>query len=160
MEGAQYDPRMTMPGCPTASGAAPARMAPLLAHALVTAVVLALMLLGGGAGPSTAAAAPTSTPAPAPHSSNWAVLVSTSRYWLNYRHIVNTMSVYHVVKRLGIPDSNILLMAADDIACNARNAFPAQLFNNESHRLDVYGQDVEVDYRGYELTVQDRKSVV
>lgn len=30
---------------------------------------------------------------------------------------------------------------------------PAQLFNNESHALDVYGQDVEVDYRGYEVTV-------
>lgn len=39
------------------------------------------------------------------------------------------------------------------MACNARNPFPAQLFNNESHLLDVYGNDVEVDYRGYEVTV-------
>lgn len=44
------------------------------------------------------------------HESNWAVLVSTSRFWLNYRHIVNTMSIYHVIKRLGIPDCNIILM--------------------------------------------------
>lgn len=85
------------------------------------------------------------------HSNNWAVLVSTSRSWLNYRHIVNAMSIYHVVKRLGIPDSNIVLMAPDDMACNPRNPLPARLFNNESHRLDVYGQDVEVDYRGYEV---------
>ncbi|GIL77306.1 hypothetical protein Vretifemale_6785 [Volvox reticuliferus] len=89
------------------------------------------------------------------HESNWAVLVSTSRFWLNYRHIVNTMSIYHVVKRLGIPDSNIILMIPDDMACNARNPLPAQLFNNESHLLDVYGQDVEVDYRGYEVTVSN-----
>ncbi|GIL63627.1 hypothetical protein Vafri_17666 [Volvox africanus] len=89
------------------------------------------------------------------HESNWAVLVSTSRFWLNYRHIVNTMSIYHVVKRLGIPDSNIILMIPDDMACNARNPLPAQLFNNESHWLDVYGQDVEVDYRGYEVTVSN-----
>ncbi len=39
------------------------------------------------------------------------------------------------------------------MACNARNPLPAQLFNNDSHVLDVYGQDVEVDYRGYEVTV-------
>ncbi|EFJ48837.1 hypothetical protein VOLCADRAFT_60020 [Volvox carteri f. nagariensis] len=89
------------------------------------------------------------------HENNWAVLVSTSRFWLNYRHIVNTMSIYHVVKRLGIPDSNIILMIPDDMACNARNPLPAQLFNNESHLLDVYGQDVEVDYRGYEVTVSN-----
>ncbi|KXZ48620.1 hypothetical protein GPECTOR_26g523 [Gonium pectorale] len=63
------------------------------------------------------------------------------------------MSIYHVVKRLGIPDSNIILMVPDDMACNPRNPLPAQLFNNESRRLDVYGQDVEVDYRGYEVTV-------
>jgi len=58
------------------------------------------------------------------HTNNWAVLVSscqlvftvrsrertnflqicTSRYWFNYRHIANTLSIYHSVKRLGIPD--------------------------------------------------------
>eukprot|EP00198_Chlamydomonas_reinhardtii_P008214 XP_001697551.1 predicted protein [Chlamydomonas reinhardtii] len=98
-------------------------------------------------------AQPSSASLSSRHSNNWAVLVSTSRFWLNYRHIVNTMSIYHVVKRLGIPDSNIILMIPDDMACNPRNPLPAQLFNNESRKLDVYGQDVEVDYRGYEVTV-------
>jgi hypothetical protein len=32
------------------------------------------------------------------HTSNWAVLVSTSRYWLNYRHSANIMSVYRALK--------------------------------------------------------------
>ena len=50
------------------------------------------------------------------HSSNWAVLVCASRYWFNYRHIANTLSMYRTVKRLGIPDSNIILMLADDMA--------------------------------------------
>ena len=36
--------------------------------------------------------------------------MSTSRYWFNYRHIANTLSFYHTVKRLGIPDSQIILM--------------------------------------------------
>nr|XP_008517252.1 PREDICTED: GPI-anchor transamidase [Equus przewalskii] len=38
------------------------------------------------------------------HTNNWAVLVCTSRFWFNYRHVANTLSVYRSVKRLGIPD--------------------------------------------------------
>eukprot|EP00775_Hariotina_reticulata_P007320 gene7320-7532_t len=89
------------------------------------------------------------------HTSNWAVLVCTSKYWYNYRHIANTLSFYRTVKRLGIPDSNIILMLAEDVACNPRNAYPSQVFNDESHRLNVYGDNVEVDYRGYEVTVEN-----
>jgi hypothetical protein len=83
------------------------------------------------------------------------VLVATSKYWYNYRHIANTLSFYRTVKRLGIPDSNIILMLAEDVACNARNAYPSQVFNDESHSLNVYGSNVEVDYRGYEVTVEN-----
>jgi hypothetical protein len=125
------------------------------------------------------------------HTNNWAVLVDTSRFWYNYRHASNTLTIYrHValvpscslplnlsvppprkpcqgfqggaattgmlwlwgcalnqersmrtslsplkpewtngrtVKRLGIPDSNIIMMLADDMACNARNSYPGQV---------------------------------
>ena len=61
------------------------------------------------------------------HTSNWAVLVATSKYWYNYRHIANTLSFYRTVKRLGIPDSNIILMLAEDVACNPRNAYPSKV---------------------------------
>ncbi|KAL1918941.1 uncharacterized protein VTP21DRAFT_2322 [Calcarisporiella thermophila] len=89
------------------------------------------------------------------HTNNWAVLVCTSRFWFNYRHIANTLSMYRTVKRLGIPDSNIILMLADDVACDARNVFPATVFNNAGRYLDLYGENVEVDYRGYEVTVEN-----
>ncbi|KAG0237633.1 glycosylphosphatidylinositol anchor biosynthesis [Actinomortierella wolfii] len=89
------------------------------------------------------------------HTNNWAVLVCTSRFWFNYRHIANTLSMYRTVKRLGIPDSNIIMMLADDVACNPRNIFPATVFNNKDRRLDLYGENVEVDYRGYEVTVEN-----
>ena len=65
------------------------------------------------------------------HTNNWAVLVDTSRFWFNYRHVANVLSIYRSVKRLGIPDSNIILMVADDMACNPRNPRPATVFNNE-----------------------------
>uniref|UniRef100_A0A5F8GM00 GPI-anchor transamidase n=1 Tax=Monodelphis domestica TaxID=13616 RepID=A0A5F8GM00_MONDO len=89
------------------------------------------------------------------HTNNWAVLVCTSRFWFNYRHVANTLSVYRSVKRLGIPDSHIVLMLADDMACNSRNPKPATVFSHKNMELNVYGDDVEVDYRSYEVTVEN-----
>ena len=34
-------------------------------------------------------------------------------------------------------------------------AFPATVFNNQDHRVDLYGDSIEVDYRGYEVTVEN-----
>ena len=62
---------------------------------------------------------------------------------------------YRTVKRLGIPDSNIILMLADDAACNSRNHFPGCVFANRGHALDLYSENIEVDYRGYEVTVEN-----
>ncbi|TYK28784.1 GPI-anchor transamidase isoform X1 [Cucumis melo var. makuwa] len=112
-----------------------------------------LILLGLGVlGNCMAYASPSET---AMHTNNWAVLVCTSRYWFNYRHMANTLSLYRTVKRLGIPDERIILMLADDIACNPRNKYPAEVFNNENHKINLYGDNVEVDYRGYEVTVEN-----
>ena len=89
------------------------------------------------------------------HTNNWAVIVDTSRFWFNYRHAANALSIYRSVKRLGIPDSHIILMLSDDMACNARNPKPGTVFNNENEMINLYGDDVEVDYRGYEVTVEN-----
>lgn len=89
------------------------------------------------------------------HTNNWAVLVSTSRFWFNYRHMANVLSMYRTVKRLGIPDSQIILMLADDVSCNPRNTFPGTVYNNADRGLDLYGDNIEVDYRGYEVTVEN-----
>ncbi|MCJ1477438.1 glycosylphosphatidylinositol anchor biosynthesis [Lambiella insularis] len=89
------------------------------------------------------------------HTSNWAVLVSTSRFWFNYRHLANVLSLYRTVKRLGIPDSQILLLLPDDMACNPRNAFAGSVYNNAGRQIDLYGSNIEVDYRGYEVTVEN-----
>ncbi|KAK2464518.1 hypothetical protein APHAL10511_003497 [Amanita phalloides] len=89
------------------------------------------------------------------HTNNWAVLVCASRYWFNYRHMANALGMYRTVKRLGIPDSNIILMLADDASCNARNKFPGSVYANPGRHLDLYGDNIEVDYRGYEVTVEN-----
>lgn len=89
------------------------------------------------------------------HTNNWAVLVCSSRYWFNYRHVANVLSMYRSVKRLGLPDSRILLMLADDMACNSRNPKPGVVRNNADQHINIYGDDIEVDYRGYDVTVHN-----
>ena len=86
---------------------------------------------------------------------NWAVLVCTSRFWFNYRHTANTLSIYHTIKKLGIPDNQIILMLAEDSACNARNTFPGTVYNDGKLSTNLYGDNVEVDYRGYEASVDN-----
>lgn len=49
--------------------------------------------------------------------------------------------------------SQIILMVADDMACNPRNPRPATVFNNVNQNINVYGDNVEVDYRGYEVCI-------
>jgi phosphatidylinositol glycan class K len=80
--------------------------------------------------------------------------VDTSRFWFNYRHAANVYSMYRTIKKLGIPDSHIILMVADGMACDAQNPLPAQVYNDERRSVNVYGTEIEVDYRGYEVTAE------
>jgi glycosylphosphatidylinositol transamidase (GPIT) subunit GPI8 len=100
------------------------------------------------------------------HTNNWAVIACTSSYWFNYRHVSNALSVYYIVRRMGIPDSQIILMNSMDPSCDARNPYPGELYStremerslnkllkfdfNKSHHSDI---GVEVDYRGDEVSV-------
>uniref|UniRef100_K3WBE6 GPI-anchor transamidase n=2 Tax=Globisporangium ultimum (strain ATCC 200006 / CBS 805.95 / DAOM BR144) TaxID=431595 RepID=K3WBE6_GLOUD len=119
---------------------------------LLVATLCAAHALVASAGERDAAAS-TASHAYRRHSNNWAVVVDTSRFWSNYRHIANALSLYHSVKRLGIPDSQIILMLADQMPCNARNCFPGEVFNSRTQKINLYGKNVEVDYRGAEVTV-------
>jgi glycosylphosphatidylinositol transamidase (GPIT) subunit GPI8 len=100
------------------------------------------------------------------HNNNWAVIACTSSYWFNYRHVSNALSVYYIIRRMGIPDSQIILMNSMDPLCDARNPYPGELYStrgmetslnklhkpdfNKSQYLDI---GVEVDYRGDEVSV-------
>lgn len=61
-------------------------------------------------------------------SNNWAVLLCTSKYFFNYRHLSNVLSMYKVIKQSGIPDSQIILMNALDVQCDSRNRHPGHMY--------------------------------
>jgi len=86
------------------------------------------------------------------HTSNVAVIVSSSRYWFNYRHVTNALSIYHLLKRGGMTDDNIILMLADDIPCNMRNKYRGKIFPRGIDNIDLM-EGVEIDYTGTDVTV-------
>lgn len=69
--------------------------------------------------------------------------------------LVFCFSPCRTVKRLGLSDDNIILMLADDTACDARNSMAATVFNHPNRRINLYGDKIEVDYRGYDVTVEN-----
>jgi len=105
-----------------------------------------------------ALASPAPSHQPSAHNNNWAVLVGTSKYWFNYRHNANALSLYRTVKALGIPDDHILLLLPEDTACTPRNPFSGRMFNSPGHETNLYDAEsvsgLEVDYRGAEVTVE------
>lgn len=56
-------------------------------------------------------------------------------------------------RSLGVPDTHIILMLADDAACNPRNPQRPSMFYHPNHMLELYDDDVQVDYRGQAVTV-------
>lgn len=128
-----------------------------LALALVLLAVLGVLSTQAANGQlaSDSGSSPVSAAGSAsPHNNNWAVLVSTSRYWFNYRHTSNALAMYHTIKKMGIPDSQIILMIPDEYACNPRNIFPGRMYHAADFALNLYSRDIEVDYRGTEVSVQ------
>ncbi len=92
--------------------------------------------------------------AAAASSPRWAVLLSTSRYWHNYRHASNTLSFNYLLHTAGgIPDDNILLFLADCPACNPRNYLPGTIYNNQNRQVNLYGGS-PIDFTGYDVTIR------
>jgi GPI-anchor transamidase subunit K len=81
---------------------------------------------------------------------NWAVLIDSSKFYFNYRHTVNTLLIYQILKKYGFPDDRIILMLPENHQCHPRNPYPGKIFDG-THSEDLMA-DVEVDYRGLEVT--------
>ncbi|KAL4521683.1 hypothetical protein Ndes2526A_g01869 [Nannochloris sp. 'desiccata'] len=93
------------------------------------------------------------------HAKSWAVIASSSRFWLNYRHTANVLGVYNSIKRLGIPDSRIVLMLADCSACDPRNPFPGQVLPSRSS-ANLHSSSAEIDYKDRDVSVESVMQVL
>lgn len=83
-------------------------------------------------------------------SDHWAVLVAGSNGYWNYRHQADICHAYHIMRKNGIPEDQIIVFAYDDIANHPQNPFPGKLFNKKDGD-DVY-EGCKIDYRGADVT--------
>jgi len=88
-------------------------------------------------------------------SDHWAVIVAGSKGYGNYRHQADACHAYQIMKKNGIPEEQIILMAFDDIANSPENPFPGKIFNKSTKRghpgVDVY-EGCKIDYKGKQVT--------
>ena len=62
---------------------------------------------------------------------NWAILLCTSRYYFNYRHYVNALSVYKTLKDAGFRDNRIIFLnSQDEVTADARNPHPGLVYSD------------------------------
>jgi hypothetical protein len=72
------------------------------------------------------------------HSDNWAVIISSSRYWHNYRHTAGALLAQRMLRWHGLPSDRILVLLADDHSYDPRTP--------RGHRGMLFTTDVE-DHR-------------
>ena len=80
---------------------------------------------------------------------HWVVLVAGSKGYGNYRHQADVCHAYQIARGQGIPESQIITFAYDDIANSASNPFPGKVFNQPNGK-DVYAS-CKIDYRGSDV---------
>lgn len=102
-----------------------------------------------------------STPASA---KRWAVLVSGSSGYYNYRHVADTCHAYNLLIKAGVHPDRIIHLAVDDAARHIANPFPGQLFNRPTAGEDdddrgVY-EGCRIDYRGEKVTTNTLLAVL
>jgi legumain len=98
-----------------------------------------------------------STPPTPGEGTNWVVIAAGSKTYGNYRHQADACHAYQVVKKGGVPASNIIVMMEDDVASSPENPFPGKMFNKPTAAgeagVDVY-DGCEIDYRGNVVTAK------
>lgn len=84
--------------------------------------------------------------------SDWAVIVSGSSGYWNYRHQAAAASAYHYYIKRGIPKQNIILFISSGVARDELNPFKGKLFSYPGLESPNKMEGVEIEYSGEEVT--------
>ena len=58
----------------------------------------------------------------------WAVLISPSTTWENYRHQADVLAIYQTLRHHGYDDDHIVLIVEDNLADDSRNVYPGEIY--------------------------------
>lgn len=82
----------------------------------------------------------------------WAVIVSTSDGWDNYRHQSDALAIYNLLKQNRVSDDNIILFSIDDVPWINENPLTGDIHHEingpnvrEKAIIDYYGGKVNLD---------------
>ncbi|MBR5035912.1 MAG: ABC transporter substrate-binding protein [Prevotella sp.] len=90
----------------------------------------------------------------------WAVVISPSTTWDNYRHQADALAMYQLLKYQGYDDDHIVLIIEDNLANNPQNPFKGEVYLERSTvqsspdvlvNADVH-QDAVIDYHFSDLS--------
>ena len=85
---------------------------------------------------------------------NYFVLLSSSKFYFNYRQTGNALVLYKYLKSRGVKDDRILLVLPENHACNARNKYRGNMKYFADDTQNFYCDDVEVDFKADDLTFE------
>jgi glycosylphosphatidylinositol transamidase (GPIT) subunit GPI8/ABC-type branched-subunit amino acid transport system substrate-binding protein len=89
---------------------------------------------------------------------HWALLVSPSTTWSNYRHQADVMAMYQLLRRHGYDDDHIVLVCEDNLANAPENVYSGKIYvESPSDNLNAEDvrKDVIVDYHFSDLQMDD-----
>lgn len=88
----------------------------------------------------------------------WAVVVSTSAGWKNYRHQADALAIYDMLKTNGVNDDKIILFLVDDIPYDKNNP----LKGNVHHVVGGKNlrENASIDYSEKGVTIENLKNVL
>ena len=90
---------------------------------------------------------------------NWAVVISPSTTWANYRHQADAFAMYQLLRESGYPDDHIVLIVEDNLAYDVNNKFPGKIYVNrieDESDLDFdQRENAVVDYHFSQITRED-----
>ena len=99
-----------------------------------------------------------------PVTDHWAVVISPSTTWANYRHQADAFAMYQLLRQHGYDDDHIVLIVEDNLANDPKNwAFPGQIFVDRSNAPSTLSplanedvrHDAVVDYHFSQLRPED-----
>ena len=80
---------------------------------------------------------------------NWAVVISPSTTWANYRHQADAFAMYQLLRDSGYDDDHIVLIVEDNLANDERNKYPGKIY------VDAIEDESDLDFDQREGAVVD-----
>ena len=105
-----------------------------------------------------------------PVTDRWAVVVSPSTTWNNYRHQADAFAMYQLLREHGYDDDHIILIVEDNLANDAHNKYPGKIYiespaatgdesSGTTGATDVR-KDAVIDYHFSQLRPEDLADIM